>query len=97
MRYLSLGALALAATMSMGGAAYALDETSLGAADAEAADAQMAVAPAPSRSLGYSQTERSAHPLAVMPATAYPTAPNTAPRTVDEANLRLGDRGIGNE
>lgn len=91
MRYLTLGAIALAAALGVSGVARAADDLSRREADQAATQTFQTSEPA-SRSLGYAQQER-AHPLASVRA----PAPDAAMMSADAAFLRLGDRGIGDE
>lgn len=87
MRYLTLAALAVAATLSATGVARAVDEPSLNAADAAAAAAAQA---SPRQPLGYAASR--VHDGAFASVDRATSQLSEA----DRAFLAQGDRGIGN-
>lgn len=95
MRYLTLGAIALAATLGASSLARAADDLSRREADARAEAAMQSPYDSDYRALGYSEPQWQGHPLA----NTRVRAPlvQTEPQSADAAFLRLGDRGIGDE
>lgn len=90
MRKLTLGAVALATTLLASGAAWAVDEQSLNAADATA---EAGATVQTERHLGYAESGSHQHP-------AFATVdrkPVNAAEQADRLFLEQGDRGIGNE
>ncbi|QRG06186.1 hypothetical protein EZH22_24925 [Xanthobacter dioxanivorans] len=93
MRYLTLGAIALAATLGVSGLARAADDLSREEADAQAEAAVQSPYEQAGHALGYSESRWQGHPLATSRAHAAANAQLSA----DSEFLRLGDRGIGGE
>lgn len=96
MRYLTLGAIALAATLGASGFARAADELSRQDADEEAlTGSEMQIEPG-TRALGYTTDPRwHGNPLANFPGTTRAPDPTLEPLTPDDYFLRQGDRGKG--
>lgn len=89
MRNLTFGAVALAALLASG-AAFAGDEPSLAAADAEAQAA--ATAHSQGQPLGYAATRRATYPAFVDLSAGQEQSPISA---ADRLFLAQGDRGLG--
>lgn len=97
MRILAIGAIALATTFAATGLARAFDEPSRQDADNEAEMAAEYHAMPSTHMLGYAQHQSrwQGHPAAT---TTFRTpAFRTAPQSADDAFLRQGDRGLGND
>lgn len=97
MRYMTIGAMALAATLGLSGLARAADEPSRYEADEEAEAAAQMQYDYGMRPLGYAQPRWRNHPLANVPGTWQEPDPALQHLTPDENFLRQGDRGRGGE